>query len=106
MHPIELMGMTAGGGVGICALVVSFRHLHQRRSREAAVVHLEPPSLVRILRDEGELKEALRRAASFERLAAEGCRVRIDRYESMLEPRCEPALAPPPSLQRAPETAA
>jgi hypothetical protein len=98
MYSIELVAMSGGGAVIVGMVLLLARQHHRRVVKEAAVVPIQPRSLVRLLNDEDELNEALLRAARFERWAAEVCRSRADRYESM--------LAPPASVSRAPESAA
>lgn len=46
----------------------------------------EPRSVIRILRSDFELSEALRKAAQFERSAANDRRRRADRYEALITP--------------------
>lgn len=74
----------------------------RRRWRRKGVVPapVQPHSAVRILRDD-ELSEALRRAAEFERDAANVRRRRADRYEALIAPpvpvRAACAAPRPPS---------
>jgi hypothetical protein len=106
MHAIAL-GVMSALGLGVISALVLVARLHRRKLvREAVVVTVEPASLIRVLRTEEELEEALRRAASFERRAAETCRSRVSRDESVLEPRPEPGLVAHPSFPMAPGSAA
>jgi len=84
MQGILMGGAGAAGVLLVIALV--WARARSRRRAQVSVTRPEPRSLFRILRTEEELGEALRRAASYELLAAEACRHRADRYEAMLRP--------------------
>lgn len=87
MHPI----LVAGAGSVAMLVAVAVALFRARPVRRPAVVEARVPRAnVRVLRTEAELGEAIRRAALSERLAADACRNRADRYEAMLRPSGHP----------------
>lgn len=70
-------GVVVSGGATIALLV-------HRRSRTREPVPESPHSLIRVLRTDAELHDAVRRAADFERTVATSLRVRSERYEAMM----------------------
>jgi len=83
MDPMLIAG-TGGAGATLAAAVL-WRRLRPARRANAKVPPM-PRVAFRVLRTEEELSEALRRAAWSERVAADTCRTRADRYEAMLRP--------------------
>lgn len=65
------------GGIGV---VRSLRHRARSADDEPLVVR----SLVRVITDEEELREALERATHFEEMVANAVQHRADRYRSMV----------------------
>jgi LPXTG-motif cell wall-anchored protein len=60
--------------------------LLRRRKRTPAAEEPQPRSLVRVLRSDEELREAVGRAARFERMLADTMETRARRYEAMVQP--------------------
>jgi hypothetical protein len=76
MNDLALWTSSGAVALGIGVTRLSVAKSRHRRGNEAT----DPPSLVRVLRTEDELHEAVDRALSFERIAAQSVRERIDRY--------------------------
>jgi hypothetical protein len=96
METIVLAVVFAGGLVAILATTA-----HRSRPRPQEALARVPRPTVRVLQENDELDDALRRAARFEREEAETRRRRADRYEARisLEPiadlrRVRPAPVP------------
>lgn len=89
METIVLAVVFAGGLVAI--LVTTARRSRPRPQEALAKV---PRSVVRVLQDDDELDDALRRAARFERYEAETRRRRAERYEAQI------SVAPVADLRR------
>jgi hypothetical protein len=75
--------MQAGGDRGLAGKPSTAERRRHWRRKGVVPALVQPHSAVRILRD-GELSEALHRAAQFERDAANVQRRRADRYEALI----------------------
>lgn len=73
-------------GAALIAAAGAAAVLQRRRNRDPDVQRPEPHSLVRVLRSEEELREAVDRAVRFERSLADRARTRTRRYEDMVHP--------------------
>jgi hypothetical protein len=81
---MELIGLLVVVGIG-SSLVVAHRVRVRQPAVEVATVSERPPHpAVRFLRDEGELQDALNRAAHTERAAAASVAARAARYEAQM----------------------
>jgi len=80
--------MFAAIAVSIASLgIVAFfsvRRISHARLEVSVVSRPEPPSLVRILENETELREAVSRAARYDERAAELARVRAENYAKLM----------------------
>lgn len=79
MEGIAIAAIIGGGIVVLLAIVA---HRPRLRPKEE-LARVERPT-VRVLQDDEELRDALRRAAQFERDEADTRRRRADRYESQI----------------------
>lgn len=74
-------------GLGVIGMLLGAIGLHYRRKAIGQKsVPIPGPSLVRILTTDDELRDAVRRAASFERVVADRMQTRARRYEAMVAP--------------------
>ncbi|HLI15328.1 MAG TPA: hypothetical protein VKV23_04660 [Acidimicrobiales bacterium] len=94
MRELALFVVPAAVVVSIAGVAGSWR---RGRPRAAATPPREPPSLVRILTSEDQLREAARHAADFERSVAEHVNERVKRYESFVG---APVVPLPPAHPR------
>lgn len=85
MHHVVILVVPVVGLVvlGIVALL-AFRRAARRRAAAAATRRVQPASVVHLLTDEQELREALERASRFEHEVAGLVESRAARYESLL----------------------
>jgi hypothetical protein len=84
---VPLMPLLLVGGCVLLGVIgLSLTRWRRRRKMDSGVEFLEPRSLVRVLRGEEDLKEAVWRAVQFERGAASVLMNRADRYEALIAP--------------------
>lgn len=102
-NPIVVVIVLAVVGVLLGAIGI-----HQRRKASGRTTAPEHrPSLVRVLTTDEELRDAVHRAASFERAVADRMRTRARRYEAMVAPEqiTEISAAHPTHRRRSDDTA-
>lgn len=82
---MELAGLI-GIGALLGGLVLMGTHVRRAKRIHVAPDRVEPRSLVHLIEGEAELRDAIRRAAQFDRDAAEAFNARADRYEAVVPP--------------------
>lgn len=103
MRHVVIFAAPAAGLVVLAVIVVLLAaRSARRRAALARAARPQPSSVVHLLTDERELREAIARASRFEREVAELVEHRAARYESLLS-RPAPDLRPAPELVPAPE---
>ena len=94
-HALDLV--VSGGLAALVVVLFTAVLLFRGRSGRAVVTQAPTPrSLISLLTTEEELSEAARRAASFERSAADRASARAAQYEALAEP--ETGLEPEATL--------
>lgn len=100
MHHHELVLMAFAGGASLAVVLSVVLLLRRRASRRLATAHVvEPRSLVQLLTTEAEIAEAARRAASFERRAAQRATARATHYDVLADPSTAPVPVPVPAAE-------
>lgn len=87
MYEIASIAIAVVLAVGVALLVV--RH---RRAAGEVLTEVAPRSLVRVLATEDEVREAARRAAGFEEIAAAAIDARTRRYQRLAGPTTPASL--------------
>lgn len=93
MHHAVILVAPVAGLVALTLLVlVAARRAARRRVAMAVAARRQPASVVHLLSDEAELREALERASRFEHEVADLVESRAARYESQLAHRAPAPL--------------
>lgn len=77
------IGVVVGVAILLGAVALATNRLRGARRLSGSSNPIEPRSLVHVINDEAELHDAARRAAQFDRDAAELLLSRADRYEAV-----------------------